>query len=127
MLNKFEEFPVVMLDVYGRERHPENSGTSTEFLQESYNDRRQRAQMMLYTLRNLSAPPDNRIFLIDEEGPQEQRTSTYSTKVTHMFGGRPQGAIIIDLNGKIILTQVWERAEQGDEILSNIFGVAPGL
>jgi hypothetical protein len=116
-----------MIDVYGRERHPENSGTSTQFLQESYNDRRQRAQMMLYTLNNISSPPDNRIFLIDEEGPEVQRQSTYSTKVTHMYGGRPQGAIIIDLDGKIILTQVWERAEQGDEILSNIFGLAPGL
>ena len=116
-----------MLDIYGRERHPENSGTSTNFLQESYNDRRQRAQMMLYTLRNLSAPPANRLFLIDEDGPFEQRNSTYSTKVTHMYGGRPQGGIIIDLKGKIIVTQVWERAEQGDEILSNIFGVAPGL
>jgi len=62
-----------MLDIYGRERHPENSGTGTDFLQESYNDRRQRAQMMLYTLSNLSSPPNNRYFLIDEEGPEEQR------------------------------------------------------
>jgi len=119
----------MMLDIYGRERHPEATGTTTDFTTESYQARRERAELMLYTLRVVEggAPPANRIFLIDEENPFGVRNSTYSTIVTHMYGGRPQGAFIIDLNGKIIETQVWQRAEQGDEILSQIFGLEPGL
>ncbi len=127
-MKKFAEFPVVMLDIYGRERHPE--ATSNEgFVQESYNDRRQRAELMLWTLQYIAdgVPPANRIILIDEDGPAEQRKSTYSTVVTHAYGGRPQGGYIIDLKGRIFVTQVWERPEQIDETLSKVFGLAPGL
>jgi hypothetical protein len=44
-----------------------------------------------------------------------------------MYGGRPQGGFIIDLNGRIIVNQQWERPEQIDEVLAQIFGLEPGL
>lgn len=127
MMQKFADYPVVMLDIYGRERHPESTGSA--FVQESYNDRRQRAELMLWTYKNTTngAPPSNRFFLMDEDPPPELLLATTSTIVTHMYGGRPQGGIVIDLNGKIIVNQQWERPEQIDEVLSNIFGIAPGF
>jgi hypothetical protein len=71
--------------------------------------------------------PDNRHILIDRDGPADVRNSTYSTVATHLFGGRPQTGLIIDPNGRIIHTRVWESPEQIDEVLSNVFGLEPGF
>jgi len=123
------DYPVLFVDIYGRERHPEATDNQG-FVQESYNDRRQRAELMLWTLQyveNGVRDVNNRILLIDEDGPEEIRTVTYSTWVTHMYGGRPQGGYVIDLDGRIIVNQQWERPEQIDEALAQIFGVEPGL
>jgi hypothetical protein len=122
-----------MVDLYGRERHPEATD-NMGFVLESYNDRRQRAELMLWTLQYVQGgvrDVANRVLLIDEDGPESLRTNPTatmtSTWVTHMYGGRPQGGFIIDLNGRIIVNQQWERPEQIDEVLAQIFGLEPGL
>ncbi len=74
-------------------------------------------------------PPANRVILLDVDFLDvTQRTGSGSgTVATAKFGQRVQGGWVIDLNGKIIQTQVWQRPEQNDEILSEIFGVEPGF
>lgn len=134
MMTKFADYPVVMLDIYGRERHLE--ATSTQLIQENYNERRQRAELMMFTFQYIPGgiPPTNRVILIDEDYPEEARAALEATnpqhimtQVTHAYGGRPQGSFVIDLKGNIVNTQQWERPELVDEVLSNIFGVAAGL
>jgi hypothetical protein len=129
-MQKFADYPVVMLDIYGRERHPEASAEGEDLVLETYAERRHRAELMLYTLEKVpnGIQADNRFILIDED--QDQRiwnTSTGSSRVTHLVGGAPQSGMIVDLNGRVIHFSNWENAAKIDEVLSNVFGLEPGL
>jgi len=126
---KFTDFPVVMLDLYGRERHPEYT-QGESFDEETYGARRERIVLMEKTFQYVEngARPDNRIVLVDvDQINVTERTGSTTTVATAKWGQRAQGAWIVDLNGKIIASQVWERPEQLDEVLSHIFDVEVGL
>lgn len=118
----------MILDIYGRERHPEFSN-GERLDTEDYASRRDRAELMLKTFSYVAegVPPANRIILMDVDTLNLiDRTGTGSTVVTATYGGRPQSSHIIDLNGKIIQTLIWQRPEQNDELLSNLFGLPVG-
>lgn len=130
---KFAEFPLVILTLYGRERHPEFVSDES-WLIETYAERIERARLMMLTLNLTSqAFPANRLLLIDESFPvgqipdvgQEQ--PTMATVATAKYGLRPQGGWIVDPTGHIVESQIWERPEKLDEVLSQIFGLQPGL
>jgi len=130
---KFADFPLVVLSIYGRERHPEFS-PSEAYIIETYAKRVERARLMMLTL-NLTSQgfPANRHLLIDESFPVGQipevgrEQPTMATVATALYGLRPQGGWIIDPTGHIVSSQIWERPEKEDEVLSQIFGVEAGL
>jgi len=121
----------VILDVYGGERHPEyTEGAHRD--EETYAGRRERAQLMLKTYDYV---PDgkvepNRHILIDTNATDpklREEWGAYGTFVTQSLGGAPQESILVDLEGRVVQFNVWQRPEQNDEVLSAIFGLEPGL
>jgi hypothetical protein len=119
----------VIVNLYGRERHPEFT-QSEGFDEETYAARRERALLMEKTFSYVEkgVRPDNHFLLIEEDTLNlTERTGSGSTTVTHSMGMGPQFGMVVDLTGRIIHFKNWERPEQHDEVLSAIFGVAPGL
>ncbi len=73
-------------------------------------------------------PPANNLLLIENDYVDVlKRTGSTSTPVSGSMGMGPQFGMIIDLEGRIIHFKNWERPEQHDEVLSNIFGLEPGF
>lgn len=118
-----------MIDLYGRSRHPEHPDAEA-LDEETYTARRKRAQLMLKTYEKIpdGIPPDTRYVLIDEDKFDEMEPGKLSgTVVIPRWGGLSQFHRIVDLEGRIIDVANWENVSQIDEVLSNIFGVEPGL
>ncbi len=119
----------MIVNLYGRERHPEF--TQSEVLDvETYAARRERALLMEKTFSYVEngVRPENHILLIEEDKINLlERTSSTTTVVSSSMGMGPQFGMVIDLKGRIIHFKNWERPEQHDEVLSNIFGVEPGF
>jgi len=124
LLNKFADFPLVTLDLYGRERHPEWSEGEDRDI-EDYASRHDRAELMMKSLSYVpdGIPPATRFVLIDVDSVN---LVGRVHKVTALTGGRAQSSMIIDLNGKVIQTLVWQDMAKNDEVLSGIFGLTPG-
>lgn len=130
LLQKFADYPVIAIDLYGRERHPEwTSGEMNDT--EDYSSRRARYEMMLKTLSYMpdGIPPPTRIVLIDVDHLDltERIYVGAGTVVNSMYGQRWQSGAVIDLNGKFIQNTPSQRVNMEDEILSEIFGVPVGF
>lgn len=126
---KFANFPLVTIDLYGRERHPEFTNSETSDI-ETYSARRDRAELMMKTFSYVTngVPPVTRLILIEEDFLDlTARTGSTATPVTASLGAGPQFGMLIDLNGKVIHYTNWQRPEQQDEVLSKIFGVPVGF
>lgn len=126
---KYADFPFMVMDLYGRERHPEFTNQEVGDI-ESYSARRDRVELMMKTFSYVAqgVPPANRLILVDVDfvDMTQRLGSSTGTVVTAQYGQRPQGAWIIDLNGKIIQTQVWQDMGKNDEVLAAIFGLEAG-
>jgi hypothetical protein len=126
---KFAEYPFVVIDLYGRERHPEYTN-SEQFDEETYAGRRARVELMMktYSYVENGIPPDNRIILIEHDYVElTKRTGSTATPVSAFMGAGPQFGMLIDTKGRMIQWKEWERPEQHDEVLSHIFGLEPGF
>lgn len=126
---KFADFPFVVIDLYGRERHPEFTAQEN-FDIETYSARRDRAELMMKTFSYVAdgIPPANRLILIEEDYLDvTKRTGSTSTPITAALGAGPQFGLLIDLNFKVIHYTNWQRPEQQDEVLSKIFGLPVGF
>jgi hypothetical protein len=129
MAMKYAEFPFIMIDLYGRERHPEFTN-SEGYDVETYAARRVRIELMLKTFSYVQngIPPENHILLVEEDYIDlTKRTGSTMTTVSGPMGVGPQFGMVIDLQGRLIHYTNWQRPEQQDEVLSAIFGVEPGL
>jgi len=134
--DKFKEFPVAFWNMYISEPHPELYSMQERF-HESYRDRRYRARAFRNVLDSLMNDPGwGWTTLVSDNLPVEQwsteafssyPTSHYPDNIRVLVADSSIAFHVIDPNGRLIYFDAYKGPEGTDAVLSQIFGLEPGL